>query len=332
MIRGPVLPQAREKLWALVSPRLEVVEPGLRLVSAGFDCSEGQLGAIEGLARDAAGAPVLVLVAAEGDGLLAARVCAALDFLERVGPALAAAVPEGCFVPNLRARVLVIASAAAHGALAGLHRISAACLQACILEPFRLGTEERFAVRWTLASVGATPDLEESPEFAVPASGKQAWSTLQRLFERLDPEVRVGGGRFTRRVTWRGRLLAELQVADESLSGVDANGLVATLGSPAEVRAFADRILRSYLAALESGSAAVKAAEPATRDEVSLPRPVGRAEARSTSPGSMRSSLAAARLSPEEFSALGGGVEAPTTGAGGAARTDAVRPPGAVSD
>ena len=332
MIRGPVLPQAREKLWALVSPRLDIVEPGLQLVAGAFDCSDGQLGPIEGLARDAAGAPVLGLVATEGDGLLVARVCAALDFLERVGPALATSVPEGCFVPNLRGRVLVIASAVAHGALAGLHRISAACLQACILEPFRLGTEERFAVRWTLASVGAAAATDESPEFAVPAAAQEALATLKRLFERLDPEVRVGGGRFTRRVTWRGRLLAELQVADEALTGVDAQGVAATLASHTEVRAFADRILRGYLAALEPGSAATKATESTTRDEVSLPRPVGRAEVRPTSQGSMRSSLAAARLSPEEFSALGAGADAPATVVGGAAKSDASRPPGAVSD
>lgn len=41
MIRGPVLPNARERLWALVASRLAVVEQGLELVESGLDCSHG---------------------------------------------------------------------------------------------------------------------------------------------------------------------------------------------------------------------------------------------------------------------------------------------------
>src|SRR5687768_16439437 len=80
MIRGPVLPQSRDSLWALVANHLDSIESGLVLAMKDLDCSDGQLGPIEGLARDANGAPVLVLLAVENDALLSARVLRAIEF------------------------------------------------------------------------------------------------------------------------------------------------------------------------------------------------------------------------------------------------------------
>ena len=97
MIRGPVLPQLRESLWALVANHLDSIESGLVLAMKDLDCSDGQLGPIDGLARDANGAPVLVLLAVEADALLTARVLGAIEFLGRVGDSLATAIPEGSF-------------------------------------------------------------------------------------------------------------------------------------------------------------------------------------------------------------------------------------------
>ena len=105
MIRGPVLPQSREALWALVVGRLEVIERGLTLVGEGFDCSDGQLGLVDALARDAAGAPVLLVLAIEGDALLLARTIAAADFLHRAGESLGAALPEAAFCSGAQGRV-----------------------------------------------------------------------------------------------------------------------------------------------------------------------------------------------------------------------------------
>ena len=83
MIRGPVLPQGRERLWALVAQRLAVIETGLELVSETLDCSGDRHGAIEGLCRDASGAPVLVALAVDGDAMLLPRILAAAEFLDR---------------------------------------------------------------------------------------------------------------------------------------------------------------------------------------------------------------------------------------------------------
>lgn len=292
MIRGPILPQTRENLWNLVSPRLDIVERGLELVAAGFDCSDGQLGLVEGLARDALGAPVLVALAVEGDPLLLPRICAALEFLERVGDALACAVPEARFVPGVAGRVMVIAVGTAQSAVQALLRLRSKQLQVCLLEPFRMGSEERIAVRWQVAAPLVTgASAAELPELEVPAHAAPAWATLQRLFARLDPELKLAGTRFSRCATWRGHLLADLKVTDDGLLGVDAEGMETVLASQEEVRAYADRVVRAFLG-LQRDPAPV----PGTAR-------VSRGGARNGAPN-LRTSLAGARLSAEELAAF----------------------------
>lgn len=346
MIRGPVLPNARERLWALVASRLGIVEHGLQLVESSLDCSHGQLGNVEGLARDAAGAPVLVLLALDGDQLLTSRVVAAIDFLERVGGALASAVPEGRFVLGERGRVLVIASDDSLATVAALRRIVSPCLQVCVLEPFRLAGEERFAVRWILTSATLPGGGSVGPvEFEVQEAQRPIWAAVQRLCQRLDPEVQVGGDRFGRRITWRGHLLGELAVGDDGLSAGTPGEAPALLTAGSEVRLFGDRLVRGYLAA----RAAASTAEPSrARPAAPGPRPLPRAGARPSSSsvaapatGSLRSALAATRLSPEEYSALGGPAHeaAPAGGTFGnaaeanrSAAAESLWPPGAATD
>ena len=347
MIRGPVLPNARERLWALVASRLGVVEHGLELIESALDCSHGQLGNVEGLARDAAGAPVLVLLALDGDQLLTSRVVAAIDFLERVGGALATAVPEGRFVAGGRGRVLVIASDDASVTVAALRRIVSPSLQVCVLEPFRLAGEERFAVRWVLTSATLPGGGQAAPvEFEVPAAQQSIWGVVQRLCQRLDPEVQVGGDRFGRRITWRGHLLGELSVADDGLLAAAPGEASAALTTSSEVRAFGDRLVRAYLAARGGGSGGGSApvGEPARGRAVPpgpRPLPRGAPRAPAAAAGPLRSALAATRLSPEEYSALGGAAHetAPAGGTFGAAAevnraaaSESMWPPGAATD
>lgn len=348
MIRGPVLPQVRERLWAVVAPRLEVIERGLERIDETFDCSNGQLGPVDCLARDALGAPVLVLLAVEGDVLLAARALGALEFLERVGGALAAALPEARLVPGARGRVLVIGTEASTSALGSLRRVRSPELQICMLEPFRLAGEERFAVRWTGARDGGShPEQPEGgvrgEEFAVPAGHRPFWAALQRICERLDPEVCVEGERFARRITWRGHRLGEVAVRAEGLVGSVPGAEDIVIAEARDVRVFADRLLRGYLAARDLGPSG-RSTAPTTpvREGVSPPSFSTRASVRVGSQGSIRSTLAAARLSPEEYSALGGldGESGPAAAAAGAA-DDVVRivsaqegpwPPSAAAD
>ncbi|MBM4060283.1 MAG: hypothetical protein FJ265_04170 [Planctomycetes bacterium] len=313
MIRGPVLPQMRETLWALVAGHLEAIETGLVLVGEHLDCNDGQFGVIDGLARDASGAPVLLLLAIDGDSLLTARAIAAVEFLDRIGDALAGAVPEGRFVVGGRPRVMVVGNDAASGSLAALQRFGALPLEICRLVPFRIGNSERFAVRW-LAGAGEPPvsanDAAENVQtaFAVPEASRGHWQTLARLCERLDPDVRVDGDRYTRRITWRGWLLGQVVVADGTMLAMGPDGVRHSLHTENDVRAFGDRLLRSY-AACAGLALAGTAAPPAARPGRQEPAPPG-SHCRSLSTGSggetLRTSISHACLTADEYRALGG--------------------------
>ncbi len=342
MIRGPVLPQARERLWSVVAPRLDLVEPGLVLVAEGFDCSDGHLGVVDGLARDALGAPVLVILAVEGDGLLAARTLGAAAFLDRVGGALAAAIPEANFVPGCRGRVVVVGAEAAATGIAALRHIAADNVHACVLEPFRIAGVERFAVRWlerspvlpgsaSPVSVAAAAE-PAAAEFVVPEAHRRHWSLLGRICERLDPEVLLDGSRFSRRITWRGRPLASVLVEAEGLIGVGASGERSPLAHERDVRTFADGILRTYLAVRDPEVRPPSIDPTRSPSDSATGNPQGGSSSPATSrplsrhalQNSLRSSLASARLSPEEYSALGGSTGPVGHGTGSSAAADDV--------
>ena len=329
MIRGPVLPQVRASLWSLVKPRLETIESGLSLVLEGFDCSEGQLGVIEGLARDAMGAPVAVMLAVDGDSLLPARVLAAGNFLQRVGDGLMRAVPEAHLRPGRRGRLIVVGTEASAALLAQVCRLPIGGLHVCSLEPFRLAGSERFAVRWlpvaasvdlagvsdaSLTQPAAEPAVQVEDVFEVSAERSDLWQTLCELCERIDPAVQVHGDRFLRRVLWSGQLLGEVRIVEGELLASAVTGVVRELRDKRDVRLFGDQLLRAFarlsgLAEQQAAWSSERRSTPATQS----PPPAAQSQPtrhstngkESNRTGSLRSTLAAAKLSPEEYSALG---------------------------
>ncbi|MCB9879874.1 MAG: hypothetical protein H6835_19965 [Planctomycetes bacterium] len=338
-----MLPQVRERLWALVSTRLDRVESGLRLVLEGLDCSDGQLGLVDGLARDAMGGPVLVLLATEGDALLPARVLAAGSFVARVRDALVRAVPEARFCPGVSGRVLVVGTEASGAALTQVASLPVPALQVCALEPFRVAGSERFAVRWLAvgaqhasvdgAGVSMAPaaGLPASQEFVVPAQAVELWQRLCSICERISPGMQVHGDRFSRFITCNGALLGEVRTVDGGLLGSAATGVARELRDPRDVRWFGDQLLRAWArhAGLEldaeasnkestshdAGSGPVVARSTATRHA---------ANGRDSSPAgeSLRSSLEASRLSSDEYSALGAPPSSGGVGSEGAVAED----------
>ncbi|MBL8732618.1 MAG: hypothetical protein JNN13_09650 [Planctomycetes bacterium] len=314
MIRGPILPQLREGLWSIVSHRLTLVEHGLELVMEGLDCSGGQLGVVDGLARDAAGAPVLVLLAVDGDALLIARTLAVADFAARVGEALAAAVPEARFCAGALPRVIVVGTEASRSSLEQVARLPIPGLQVCRLEPFRIAGSERFAVLWMTTAaagvVGAAQVTSPPREFAVPAGREAEWRHLREQCQRIDPGVRFDGDRHWQRITWNGSLLGELWSERDALFGRArlgaADPLRRELRTETDLRQFTDRLLRAFslAAGLEKTSAAPEPAPASERLAATRHAAAGRG---ATPAGeSLRSMLATMRLSPEEYSALGG--------------------------
>ena len=328
MIRGPVLPQHRDSLWSLVARRLDAIERGLTLVVEGLDCSGGQLGPVDGLARDAMGGPVLVLLAVDGDALLSARVLSACEFLTRVGDSLVTAVPEANFCGGIGGRVLLVGTDASATSLELFRRLPLPAFQVCRLEPFRLAGTERFAVRWLSAEgTNSSPRLAPAPtpEFNVSKERSRDWATLRSLCERIDPGVRIDGDRFWRRITWSGRLLGEVWSVEGELRALTADGVQSTLAGAGEIRAFADQLMRQYMkvAGVASGDASPEEAGAAkTRDPKHRGASGGRSSPIKAGEESLRSSLAAARLSPEEYSALGGSAMLSGGGTAGAALAD----------
>ncbi len=324
VIRGPVLPHVRESLWSLVSGRLGQIETGLTLVLESLDCSDGQLGLVDGLARDAMGGPVLVLLGVEGDSLLPARALAAGQFLHRVGDALARAVPEASFCPGVAGRVLLVGTEASANLLEQVRRLPVCGLQVCSLEPFRIAGSERFAVRWlsppgapaeaaptASASVTSAPTAS-GPGFVVSSSRSEPWALLQSICERIDPAVQLHGDRYARRITWNGHSLGEVRTVGATLVASSATGVVLDLRDGRDVRRFGDQLLRAYVrhAGLDLSSPGASASPRPRADASSGARNAATRHAarsgRSLSPHgeSLRTSLAAARLSPEEYSAF----------------------------
>lgn len=312
MIRGPILPQLREGLWAIVAARLDAIERGLELVFEGFDCSNGQLGLVDGLGRDAMGAPVLIVLALDGDAMLASRVLSAREFLQRVGDALATALPEASFCPGTIGRVLVVGTEHSAASVDQLHRFGFSGVQICRLEPFRIAGQERFAVQWLRGQMSAPVPSEpvadaagDDAPFCVDAHGQPHWDAIRRICERIDPAVRIGGDRFSRRITWQGRVLGEVVSVGGQIRAVCQGGAPIDVHDSRDVRSFADQLLRRFAV-----FAGLTRPGPAPGESVQAGASrTGRAEA-----GSLRATLAAARLSPEEYSALDGG----RNGVGGA--------------
>lgn len=318
MIRGPVLPQLRTSVWAQLAGRLGSIERGLTLVVEGIDCSAGQFGHVEGLARDAMGAPVLVLVAVDGDGLLAARAHAACEFLTRIGDALPTAVPEADLVAGARGRVLVIGTDTGAASLDLLCRLPLPGLEVCRLETFRVAGSERLAVRWlgvdgsSRAFAGSDLAAPAAPEFEVPIRCREAWEELRQLCERIDPGVAWSGDRFSRRVTWQGRLLGRIEVDGGDLYGYDAQGARHAMRGGDEARRFVDRLLRRYsqlagLGIVDGGGQDDGRDGPTTSGGVDQATGAGSRAAsapRVRAGDSLRATLTT-RLSAEEYSALG---------------------------
>lgn len=309
MIRGPVLPQSRESLWALVSNRLDVIERGLSLVGENFDCS-GHFGSIDALARDAVGSPVLVILATAEDAGIAARTLDAIDFLDRVGAGLSTAIPEAQFDPGASARVVVIAVQGSMAGLTPLLRREMPRLQVCRMEAFRMAGSERLAVLWQ--SGRPEHGSPVGPSFACPLAQESTWRALHDFCLRIDPAVSIDGDRYRRQIRWRGRLLGEVAVRDGALHATSADGQGQLLAAPSDLRQISDRLLRSFT---QVAGLALSRAEDASAtrapnlDDAS--RYAGERSAPARLPGdSLRSVVAASRLSSEEYSALGGSTSA----------------------
>jgi|GEM_PF-6629921 len=257
MIRGPVLPKLRDGLWALVSKRLDQFEAGLSLVLESMECGDAALGPIDGLARDAMGGPVLVMLAVDGDTLLPARALAADNFLQRAGLALAQAVPEANFCHGVPGRLLIVGTEGTAHLVQQICELPIQRLLACTLEPFRAAGVDRFAVCWVDATVDGSASVAstasaplksgaDEDDFMVPEARAAVWGQLRTLCEHMDPAVQLRGDRYSRQILWNGFSLGEVRAVDGAIIARSATGLVIGLYDHRDVRRFGDQLLRAF--------------------------------------------------------------------------------------
>jgi hypothetical protein len=297
MIRGPVLPLAREGLWQLVRAQPELIERGLRLVCEDLELGTGELGLVDGLLRDAAGNPVLLMITDDADKALIARVAGVHAFCKRNAGGLARAIPEARLRLDGACRLLVVTASMGQEASDLLRRLGIERLEVVEIERFHVGEQERLIVRTGRAGAATgAPPLDD----AIDARSGDTLAAVTAMLRRLDPRIAVDGDRYSRRATHEGRLLCEYWFADELVRGVLPAEDQRVLSGTDDARAFVDRVARRYL------SMAGERAPKSKPDDV--PAAAGEPTPGRSGLETLRASMSLARLSREEWSALGDAV------------------------
>ena len=252
-----------ESLLAWARAGLHAVEHGLVAVADGLDCGGG---AAELLARDALGAPVVVVVATAADRTAAARVIAAHDFLARNPGCLPRLLPECGFDARLAPRITVVsAGLAAHG-VESLRRLAIDELEVLEVEWFQLGGTSRAAVRRLVG-----PARPEPSATALGDTLSAVWRLLGDAVSRLDPTLHVDGDRHARRVLMGGRLLGCYWAETGSVFALVPGGAAQRLRDTEDAAAFVDVLLRRYAALLAGGSVVQRADSAPTAAPVAGP-------------------------------------------------------------
>lgn len=305
MIRGSVLPLQRDGLWRLVRQRTGLFERGLRIVAEQIEFGASGLPAVDGLLRDAGGAPVLVFATDDRDASLAARVLAAHSFWQRNAAGMARALPEADLRDGGMCRLLVVAVGIRAENLAALSRLQIPELQVVEVDTFRVSGQDRIVIR-TLhgASLGASgPDLDG----ALGDAGRRVFAAFEHFVQRLDPKIRVEGDRFSRRASLDGHLLADLWYADDAVHALVCGGVGRRIDTDVDLREVCDQLARRYLQvhgpSSANGELAAEAKIAESPTDLTLD---AQDSARVASQGleSLRSCLQTSRLSREEREAL----------------------------
>jgi hypothetical protein len=245
MIRGSVLPLQRDGLWRLIRQRTGLFERGFRVVAEQIELGTAGLPPVDGLVRDAGGAPVLVFATDDRDPSLCARVLAAHAFWTRNAEGMSRALPEADLRDGSSCRLLVVGVAMRVEAVAALQRLQLPGLEIVEVDAFRLAGQERIVVRSLSGHVGKP---EGAPlDGAVGAGQRSVFDAFEQFVRRLDPKIRVEGDRFSRRASYEGRLLGDFWYADESVHALVCGGASRRIDSDAELRSVCDQLARRYL-------------------------------------------------------------------------------------
>lgn len=270
-------------LDGLVLRNLALLEHGLTCVAADLDLADV---ALTLLARDAAGAPVLVF-ADDGNATMpvaarAARLHAHLSgnpwLLQRVFPHKLPSQPV--------LRVLVVGFRFDDLALATLRALALPDLRVLELHDWTAAGKRHWAVRPVLSRPDVRDDGFTVPS-ALPAHLAGQAGELLAWLERLDADVAVTGDRFSRQVVARGRPLCVLSYAQGALNLTLPGGEPMPLLVRDDAVTAMDQVMARFEQSLR-GDCAPAGAEPA------LPLDLGE----------LRRSVSDVRLTRDECAAL----------------------------
>ena len=267
MIAGPVTSRGDIGLEALVTRNLHLLEHGLTSVAADLDLADV---AVTVLARDAAGAPVLVF-ADDGNPALPAAVRAArlhahlagnVWLLQRVFPHRLPAEASACL------RVIVVAFRFDDLALATLRALALPDLRVLELHDWAIAGKRQWAVRPVLAR----PEVADggfSVPSAMPARLAPVAAELLRWVERIDADVAASGDRFARHVVARGRPLCTIALRDGALCISLPDGQTFSLLVRDDALAAMDKVMATFEQALR-GAPPAAPVSPSSVEAVSF--------------------------------------------------------------
>lgn len=272
MIAGPILPRTADGLWEAVRHDPGRLERGLRIVRKEL-VLEGGL-AVDALAADAVGAPVLMFLALiDRDRDLPGRIAEARDWFARNAAVLAPILEGAGLRTDLPPRVFVVGFELSAGCIDRLRREARPEDGVFRIEGLYIdGVRHVGAVRILGESGGGSGNaaLCAPPGGAIGARARR----FSDLLQRLDPDLVVDGDRYSR--TWRldGTTVLRLERDARSLCAtVPGLEVREILGDEDVVEVF-DVAMRRYLAVLDG------TAEPESVPALEPARPAGAAPAR----------------------------------------------------
>ena len=327
MISGPTIPRTPDGVRGLIQRHLGVAERGLAVVVE--DLELGQDCEVDALARDAAGAPVLVFAAVPEQGRsLSLRVLAAYTWFRSHGRFLVREYAEEGLDPAAPLRLLVLGLDFLADTVRDLESLGLRSLEVHQFCSFTVGGEMRLGVTRLLGDAaeaqaeaavdaGQPVRLFQVPSGLPPGPAADRCARFLDLVRRMDPRVTASGDRFSRQIHLGGKRLAELHVADGTprvrVQGEEEH----TLDCEEDCSVVVDRLVRQVLAAErlpESTPRGAPRLAHAARQEEQKEMQEGRQEDRhdlhegldegrfSLEP--IRQSVAAAKVSRDEYSAL----------------------------
>lgn len=253
MTSGSTIPRTPDGVRGLIQRHLGMAERGLALVAEDLELGPGCK--VEALARDAAGAPVLVFGAAPENGrTLSLRVLNAHAWYRSHGRFLVQEYADQGLHPAAPVRLLVLGLDFLADTLRDLQSLGLEGLQVHQLCSFtaggklRVGVTPLFGVEHAEVEAEGQNNMFQAPSGLPPGPAADHCRRFLDLVRRMDPRVTVCGDRFSRQIHLGGNRLAELYTADGTPRVWIQESGEHAIDSLQDCLAVVDRLVRQLLA------------------------------------------------------------------------------------